>query len=51
MSLFGIGNNDAAAYSIVFWSFQAMVLMASGIFGAFYIMLSRRDARRLSEKQ
>ena len=51
LSLFGIGNNDAAAYSIVFWSFQAMVLMASGIFGAFYIMLSRRDARRLSEKQ
>ena len=51
LSLFGIGNNDAAAYSIVFWSFQAMVLIASGIFGAFYIMLSRRDARRLSEKQ
>lgn len=42
LSLFGISDSDGAAYSIVCWSFQTAVLIASGIFSAFYIMFSRR---------
>lgn len=42
LSLFGISNSDGAAYSILCWSFQAMTLIALGIFSAFYIMTSRR---------
>ena len=45
LSLFGISDSDGAAYSIVCWSFQSAVLIASGIFSAFYIMFSRRRLR------
>ncbi len=45
LSLFGISDSDGAAYSIVCWSFQTAVLIASGIFSAFYIMFSRRRLR------
>lgn len=45
LTLFGISNSDGAAYSIVCWSFQSMMLVALGIFSAFYIMISRRDRR------
>lgn len=45
LSLFGINDSDGAAYSIVCWSFQTAVLIASGIFSAFYIMFSRRRIR------
>ncbi len=41
LSLFGISNTDGAAYSIVCWSFQTMILIASGIFSAFYIAFDR----------
>ncbi len=42
LTLFGLSEADGAAYSIVVWSFQTMVLIASGIFSAFYIMWRRR---------
>lgn len=42
LSLFGISDNDGAAYSILCWSFQTVILIASGIFSVFYIMMSRR---------
>lgn len=42
LSLFGISDSDGAAYSLVCWSFQTAMLIASGIFSAIYIMLSRR---------
>lgn len=42
LCLFGVCRSDAVAYSLVCWSFQAAVLIASGIFSAFYIMFSRR---------
>lgn len=42
LSLFSISDTDGAAYSIVCWSFQTVILIASGIFGAFYIMMSRK---------
>ncbi|WP_289732258.1 lysylphosphatidylglycerol synthase transmembrane domain-containing protein [uncultured Duncaniella sp.] len=46
LSLFGISDSDGAAYSIVCWSFQAIILVATGIFSAFYIMASRRNVKR-----
>lgn len=41
LSLYGIGANDAAAYALVCWSFQALIQILSGIFGAFYILWDR----------
>lgn len=46
LGLFGISQSDGAAYSLVCWSFQAVVLIASGVFSAFYIMFSRRRHKR-----
>lgn len=43
LSLYGISATDGAAYSLVFWSFQTMVQIASGVFSMFYIMRSRRE--------
>ncbi|MCM1355346.1 MAG: flippase-like domain-containing protein [Staphylococcus sp.] len=51
LSLFGISDSDGTAYSIVCWSFQTIILIASGIFAAFYIMISRRSLRRGAVKQ
>ncbi len=42
LMLYGVSHADAAAYSIVAWGFQAMMLIALGVFSAFYITLSRR---------
>lgn len=42
LTLYGIGQSDAAAYSIVCWAFQSVTLVAGGIFSAVYIMLDRR---------
>lgn len=41
LTLYGVGANDAAAYALVCWSFQALIQMLTGIFGAFYIMWDR----------
>lgn len=46
LSLFGISDSDGTAYSIVCWSFQTIILIASGIFSAFYIMFSRRKLKK-----
>lgn len=52
LSLFGVSDSDGAAYSIVCWSFQAIILVASGIFSVFYIMADEKAARReLAENQ
>lgn len=45
LTLCGVSEQDGAAYSIVCWSFQSAILIASGIFAAFYIMLNRRQIR------
>ncbi|MDE6416145.1 MAG: flippase-like domain-containing protein [Duncaniella sp.] len=42
LSLYGISNVDGAAFSIVMWSFQAMMLVALGIFSAIYISLHKK---------
>ncbi len=50
LSLFGIKDSDGAAYSIVCWSFQSLILVICGIFSAFYIMLSDRKHIPLTHK-
>lgn len=42
LSLYGIGQADGAAYSIVCWSFQSIAQIAGGIFAAIYITLQKR---------
>lgn len=46
LMLYGISHADAAAYSIVAWGFQAIMLILLGIFSAFYITLSRRKEKK-----
>lgn len=41
LMLYGINQTDATAYSLVVWAFQAIMIIALGIFSAGYIMLSR----------
>lgn len=47
LTLYGVGENDAATYALVVWTFQSIILIASGIFAAFYIMWDRKRSRRL----
>lgn len=44
LSLFGIKEADGAAYSIVCWSFQSLILVICGVYSAFYIMSSKKKA-------
>lgn len=46
LSLFGVGESDGAAYSVVCWGFQAATYIALGIFSAVYIMCSRHKKPR-----
>ncbi len=50
LSLFSVGQNDAAAYSLVYWTMQALTLVALGIFSAFYITTTRRSLRKRAAK-
>lgn len=46
LMLYGVSHTDAAAYSIVAWGFQAIMLIALGIFSAFYITITDRQRRQ-----
>lgn len=39
--LFGVSTTDATAYSLVVWGFQAMMIIALGIFTAIYVMTTK----------
>lgn len=41
LMLYGVSQTDATAYSLVVWAFQAIMIIALGIFAAVYVMLSR----------
>lgn len=49
LSLFGISDSDGAAYSIVCWSFQSLILVICGVFSAFYILISDKKSTPLPE--
>lgn len=49
LSLFGISDSDGAAYSIVCWSFQSLILVICGVFSAFYILISDKKSTPVPE--
>lgn len=45
LMLYGVGRDEATAYSLVVWGFQAAMIIALGIFSAVYVMLTKdKDA-------
>lgn len=42
LSIYGIGNTEGAAFSMVMWSFQAAMLVLLGVFSAIYIAATKR---------
>lgn len=42
LSLYGINETNGTAFSMVMWSFQAMMLVALGLFSAVYIFVTDR---------
>ncbi|TFU94135.1 flippase-like domain-containing protein [Barnesiella sp. WM24] len=42
LSIYGIGNTEGAAFSMVMWSFQAAMLVMLGVFSAIYIAATKR---------
>lgn len=52
LMLYGIGETDATAYSLVVWAFQAIMIISLGIFSAIYVMTTRSvDRKRAQELQ
>lgn len=50
LSLFGIGQSDAAAFTVVMWSFQAAMLVMLGIFSAAYIFFTKDKEQKNTTK-
>lgn len=50
LSLFGIGQSDAAAFTMVMWSFQAAMLVMLGIFSAAYIFFTKDKEQKNATK-
>lgn len=49
LMLYGVSQTDATAYSLVVWAFQAIMIIALGIFAAAYVMLSKNRDKRAQE--
>lgn len=49
LMLYGVSKTDAAAYSLVVWGFQAMMIIALGIFSAIYIILTRKKGTGIAK--
>lgn len=45
LMLYGVSSDQAAAYSLVCWSFQAVAQIVAGIFSMFYIQWSRHHTQ------
>ena len=41
LMLYGVNQTDATAYSLVVWAFQAIMIIALGLFSAGYVILSK----------
>lgn len=41
LMLYGVGQTEATAYSLVVWAFQALMIIACGLFAAGYVMVSK----------
>lgn len=44
LMLYGVNQTDATAYSLVVWAFQAIMIIALGLFAAAYVSLSKDKA-------
>ncbi len=44
LSLFGIAETDGAAYAMVCWSFQTIMIILLGIFSAIYVMATKHQS-------
>lgn len=49
LMLYGVSQTDATAYSLVVWAFQAIMIIALGIFAAAYVMLNRDKQKRAQD--
>ena len=49
LMLYGISQTDATAYSLVVWAFQAIMIIALGIFAAVYVMLSSYKTKQKAQ--
>lgn len=45
LMLYGVSETDATAYSLVVWAFQAMMIIALGIFSAIYVISTRSHVK------
>lgn len=45
LSLYGVGNSEGAAFSLVCWSFQAITQVAAGLFSIGYMQWDRKRRR------
>ncbi len=43
LSLFGLSNTEGTAFSLVMWSFQAVIIIALGLFSAAYVSRTRKQ--------
>ncbi len=43
LSLYGVSDAESAAYSLVVWSFQTIMIVALGIFSAIYVTYTSRN--------
>ena len=50
LTLFGLTNTEGTAFSLVMWSFQAMMLIALGLFSAGYISFTDRHDKTVPAK-
>ena len=46
LTLFGLSSVEGTAYSVVVWSFQAMMIIANGLFAAAYVMITGKKAKK-----
>lgn len=51
LMLYGVNQTDATAYSLVVWAFQAIMIIALGIFAAGYVMLSKNKNKKAQDLQ
>lgn len=46
LMLYGVNQPDATAYSLVVWAFQAIMIIALGIFAAGYVIVSKDNSKK-----
>lgn len=51
LMLYGVNQTDATAYSLVVWAFQAIMIIALGLFAAAYVATSRGKNKKAQNLQ